>query len=208
MQILVLPSPLLGRSTYLGLAEALGGAVADIPQGVTGVQDVLASYAEQAGGADLVVPHSNAGRFTPEIVRRTGARAVYVDAALPGETDPGFVARLEHLVQDDGLLPGWTSWWSDEEVDEAVGSAMWLKVIDREQTRLPLAFFTESVPTPDTWLETTSGYLAFGTTYGSEVDRVRAAGWPVRVADGTHLHHLHDPERVASDVLALAEQLD
>ena len=208
MRILVLPSPLLGRSTYQGLADALGGSVAELPERIEGPADVLRSFTEQAEDAELVVPHSNAGRFTPEVVARTGSQAVYVDAALPDEPDPELVARLRKLVQDDGLLPGWTSWWPDEEVDEVVGSALWLEVIVREQVRVPLSFFTDPVPTPDDWIQAQSGYLAFGRTYGAEVDRVSAAGWPVRRADGGHLHHLHDPERVAADVLALARLLD
>lgn len=204
----MLPSPLLGRSTYQGLADALGGSVAELPDIIASPADVLRSFLEQAEGAELVVPHSNAGRFTPEVVARTGSRAVYVDAALPDEPDPELVARLEELVKDDGRLPGWTSWWPEEEVDEVVGSDLWREVIVREQVRLPLSFFTDPVPAPDDWIEAQSGYLAFGRTYRAEVDRVSAAGWPVRRADGGHLQHLHDPEQVAADILALARRLD
>ena len=61
----------------------------------------------------IVVPHSNAGVYVPELVmQRRVVGAVFVDAVLPPGrgyaplAPPAFLDLLREKADDDGLLPG------------------------------------------------------------------------------------------------------
>ena len=74
---------------------------------------------------------------------------------------------LESLADDDGLLPPWTQWWDDLSglfPDDATRAA-----IEAGQPRLPLSYFTATLPVPDGWASGPCAYLAFGDTYAEEV---------------------------------------
>src|SRR3954449_4687979 len=113
--LLLVPSPLLGPAAWAPVAELLDALV-------VGVDEVVEAA---AGLGDVVlVPHSNAGLYAPMLAERVGACAtVYVDAALAGDgpdaplAPPRFLDFLTGLVDDDGLLPPWTQWWEEAEVD-------------------------------------------------------------------------------------------
>lgn len=216
MHVVVVPSPLLGVAVYspFGRALTLRGydvSIADpeIPRGALGSDDggvdaLLDSLVAQCAGADLVVPHSNAGRFAPAIAERVGAAVVYVDALLPGIGDSsGFAEFIQGKVADDGLLPGWTEWWPTEDLADVV-PAEWLQVLEQAQPRLDPAFLLHDPPTPPTWYAQSGAYLALGDGYRAEADAARALGWPVRELAAGHLHLVVDPEQVAAEVNLLA----
>ena len=78
----VLVSPLLPARAYAPLAHALGrrgwGAViAAVPQALDGPDPVLAAYRDAVAShhADLVVAHSNAGRYAVAAAGAVGARS-------------------------------------------------------------------------------------------------------------------------------------
>ncbi|WP_345520837.1 hypothetical protein [Nocardioides conyzicola] len=199
MAYLFVPSPLLGPATWAPVADLLGGRVAAVGDAI-----------ETPDGEVVLVVHSNAGLHAPRLAAQLEARAtVYVDAALPGDgpdttlAPPRFLAFLETMVDDDGLLPPWTQWWGDE-VDDLFPDVETRAAVEAEQPRLPLSYFTSRVSVPTGWAERPSGYLAFGDTYAEELALARSHGWPVTVLPGRHLHQLVDPVAVAAAVADLA----
>jgi hypothetical protein len=176
------------------------------------VLETLAAAAVVAGEPIVVVPHSNAGLFAPQLATLVHVRTtVYVDAALPdlgtGEIDtalapPEFLGFLRTLADADGLLPPWTEWW-DNVADLFPDHASYAAV-EREQQRLPLSYFTSRIPVPADWTQRPAAYLAFGETYAVERSRAIEAGWPTMTMDAGHLHPLHDPPAVGAAVLELS----
>jgi hypothetical protein len=72
----------------------------------------------------VLVVHSNAGLFVPQLVTsavRPVVAGVFVDAALPvpaGETPvvpPDLLESLRGMAVD-GRLPQWTDWWAESDV--------------------------------------------------------------------------------------------
>jgi hypothetical protein len=209
----VVPSPLLGVAVYSPFGRALATRgydvrIADpevpcdpaVPVEDGGVGRLLESLVGQCHGADLLVVHSNAGRFAPAIAQRVGTAVVYVDALLPGVGDSaGFAEFVQGKVADDGLLPGWTAWWPPEDLEDVVPQE-WLRVLEQSQPRLFPAFLLNDPPAPADWGGQRAGYLALGDGYRAEAETARGLGWPVRELQAGHLHLVVDPEQVASEV--------
>ena len=156
----------------------------------------------------VLVAHSNAGLHVPALVAaRDITGAIFVDAGLPTPSGrqalapPELLEFLRGLVDQDGLLPGWTHWWDDADVDALFTSASSRREVEAEMRRLPLGYFEQSLPIPAGWDAGPGAYLAFGDTYAADRDAARARGWPVRALSGEHLHMLGAPNEVA-DVIA------
>ena len=206
MTFVLLYSPLVGPTTWRPVAERLRAAgheaaVAD-PRTV------------EADGPVVLVPHSNAGLYAPGLSDRLEVTAtIYVDAALAGDgpdialAPPAFVDHLRTLTDPDGVLPPWSQWWPQESLVGLFPDDATRATVEREQPRLPLAYFTRRIPVPAGWTTTPSAYLAFGDTYADELARARGYGWPVEVMAGRHLHQLHDPDGVTSAVLDLESRI-
>ena len=161
----------------------------------------------------VLVVHSNAGLFAPVIARDLGrpvARMIFADASVPpatGETEAAeseFVPFLRDLAGEDGRLPPWTSWWSEEDVARMLPDPRLRRVITAEQPRLPLAYYLERIPVPGGWDERPCGYLLFSEAYESQAGQARSRGWPVCTVPGQHLHQVVDPAGVAAALLELA----
>ena len=206
--LLLLPSPLLGPAAWVPVADLLGARVADVPAGA-GPDQVLAAFTRAASDlrSPVLVPHSNAGLYAPEVAERAAASAtVYVDAALPGPgawtplAPPGLVDHVSVLADADGLLPPWTQWWDD--LDGLFPDAVTRAAIEAGQPRLPLSYFTGRLPVPAGWATRPSAYVAFGDTYAEEVALATRSGWPVAVLPGRHLHQLVAPAEVAATIEA------
>jgi hypothetical protein len=160
----------------------------------------------------VLIPHSNAGLFVPQLVReRHVVATVFVDAALPpaeGSTPlapAGLFAMLETRADPDGLLPPWTQWWDEAEVNELFPSKAVQRRVEDEQPRLPLAYFRGELPVPAGWADTPAAYIAFGDTYADARRQAELWRWPVETLPGQHLHMLVAPEQVArtlTDMLA------
>lgn len=218
---LLLPSPVLGGSgTWLPVAAALRrrGHVAHaarVPAGASAPATVLGGFSWQAREQrpDVLVPHSNAGYYAPQVAAGCDAGAVvYVDAALPkGDPTPladeEMRAFLAGLADDDGVLPPWTGWWPEHQLDDVFPTDDWRRRVEAAQPRMPLSWFDGTVPVPAGWSERPSGYLAFGSTYDAELARAGGLGWPTRRMEGGHLHQIHDPEAVAAAIEQLAGEL-
>lgn len=176
---------------------------------------MLAAFTADAVRAapEVVLAHSNAGRYAAAVAP-TGAVVVYVDAALPPDAGdaggatlapPALLEALAAMTGDDGLLPPWTRWWDEDDLAPVMPDPALLQRIRVDEPRVPLSYVRSRLPAPDGWRYRPSAYLAFGRTYGEEVDRSLALGWPVEVLQGAlHLHLLLEPDEVADRVVALA----
>lgn len=129
----------------------------------------------------ILVPHSNAGSFIPALIApRNISSVVFVDAVVPVESGT-------QRIVPAALVP----------------SPATRSLIEAKQPTLPIDFLIGQLEIEAGWNETPSGYLAFGSTYAEEQSRAEAEGRPVATLDGRHLHMLIDPERVASEIIAL-----
>lgn len=214
--LLVLPSPLVGAGAYAVLAQRFRGLgvaaeVAPVPPGVTSGEQVLDAFGVVASRVhpDVVVAHSNAGLVAPMVAE--GGPVVFVDAALPppaGEfamAPVPMLGHLEELAGADGVLPPWTQWWSEDDVEPLFPDSRTRQGVEAGQPRLPLGYFRTTLAAPTGWEDGPCAYLAFGGTYAVELARARRLGWPVaEIPDALHLHFLHEPARVAREVLDLA----
>lgn len=215
---LLVPSPLLGPATWEPVAGWLRGQghaamVVELGAARATPAEVLEAVVRSADGlqAIVLVPHSNAGLYAPLLSRRLDIKAtVFVDAALPGPgpstplCPPGLLDRLRELADEKGVLPPWTQWWTEEDLEGVFPDAVSRAAVEAEQPRLPLSYFTATLPVPVGWARASCGYLAFGETYAPERALAGGLQWPVRMIDGAHLHQLHDPAAVGRAVVELA----
>lgn len=218
--LLLLPSPLLPEAAYGGLVAGLELAGADVrlASPTTGhtsdAQTLIRTWATMVGPSTTLIAHSNAGYLASSVRHRAGtdARVVFMDAALPPESGPTFLApsrfraHLSSLAGDDGFLPPWTRWWSREELDGVIPAGDF-DALDAQCPRLPVSYFDTQVPTPRGWVDRPNAYLAFGATYAQELALAQERGWPHTVAPGGHLHFLVEPVTVAELILNLVERL-
>jgi len=216
-RLLLLGSPLLGPRVWAPLADELVRrgrqvSVAQPARRVESPADVVRGFLEAVppGAPVVLVPHSNAGLYVAAVAAAVPVQGlVFVDAGLPSPllrapTAPDWLReRLADLVGPDGLLPPWTRWWPEADVDGLFPDPDTRRAVELEQPRLPLAYFDAEVPSPSGWESRRPAYLAFGQTYAEELDTARRRGWPTAVLAGEHLHVLVDPVSVADSVVRL-----
>ncbi len=160
------------------------------------------------------MPHSNAGAYVPALMtHRRVVASVFVDAVLPPRrghvplAPPAFLDVLRPKADGDGLLPVWSAWRDDADVAALFPDAHTRARVEREQQQLPLPYFEGTLPVPQGWDQPSRAYLAFGESYATERDEAARRRWPVTTLEGTHLHLLTDPDEVATELLALIDQL-
>jgi len=167
-------------------------------------------------GSLILVPHSGAGLLVPWIVDGLDPRpvaTVFVDAGLPDRRTsveiaaPALRDPLRSQVNQDGLLPPWFGWWGPGALEALVPDRRRRRSLEAEMPPIPIAYLEASVPVPARWPQVAGAYLGFGDeAYASEIRRARAWGWPVSVLENArHLHMAVEPERVAREILSLAE---
>lgn len=208
------PSPLVGPTTWAGVAEVWNGPAVILDTTGDDATDVLAAMLDGVpkGEPVTLVAHSNAGAYVPSIVdARTVESLVFVDSILPQAsggiplTSPELLEFLETLASAEGILPIWTHWWGDA-VDELFPDPETRAAIEQSEPRLPLAYFHDTLPTPHGWDARPSAYLAFGDTYEPERQAAEDRGWPTQTMPGHHLQLLADPAGVAAAIVALDQR--
>lgn len=216
-----LPSPLLGPSVWRPVARILADrgwhtAICTVPKPVLKTGDVIDAFlAALPAGRDVVlVPHSNAGVYVPElVVQRPVVAAVFVDAILPPSSGriplapSAFLDVLREKAEDDGLLPPWTSWWDEADAAALFPNAESRARVEQDQQRLPLSYFTEARDITQGWDKLPGAYLAFGDTYAADRDAAAQRGWAVRTLPAGHLRQLQDPDQVADMFHALLDEI-
>jgi hypothetical protein len=226
--IVLVHAPVLGPGSWAGVAHELSHA------GNRVVAPSLAGFADggapftprlvsrvagqvRCGDGDDVVlaVHSGAGVFVPHLVLALGggdATAVFVDAALPRQADPGTVVDAGFLpylreLAIGGVVPPWPQWWPGEDLAPLFPDEAARQAVTSQAQPLPFAFFEELVPVlPDGWPSCRAAYLAFSEPYRRQAGEAAQAGWPVRELPGEHLHMLVDPRAVAAAIMGLAGQ--
>lgn len=217
----LLGSVFLPACAFDALAGELRGRGHDVriavPRATGDAPVMLGDYRDVVSrdGSPVIVAHSNAGNFVPDLVRSTAAgAAVFMDAVLPPleggawRIVPAGLAEALAARSRDGILPPWTRWWPRADVEALLPSPAGFHALDAQAPSVPAAYLTTTLEAAAGWADGLSaGYLAFGDTYADEIARARAAGWPIgRLALG-HLGMMRRPDAVGDAIEAITEEL-
>lgn len=221
--LVLMASALLGPAAWTPVESELRSRgwdvvtapLADEADPVTPADAALAyATATPADRPVVLIPHSNAGNFVPTLIEiRNVVRVVFVDATIPVASGtqplapPELLASIESLVDEDGLLPPWTEWFQARQRAALFPDAATRFHIEAQQPQLPVSFLDAELAIEPGWNQTPASYLAFGSTYATDVDRARALGWPVLQLEGLHLHMLVDPVGVADAIIDLLDSV-
>lgn len=214
MILLLIHSPLLGRSSWMPVSE--GAASMGVPSVVPDLSGCFAAdsdwssgVADEAArlcptGADvLVVGHSGAGYYLPKVGEAIGmdrTSFAFVDAVLPpraGTLVPGeAIASLLDSHTHDGLLEPWLDWWPPSVVDQALPNPADQAAVRRDMPRVQRAIYEEAVSVPVGWHSRPIQYVQTSAAYEAEAQQASALGWQVQTIDGSHLSIVTDPGAV------------
>ena len=221
--VALLSSPLLGSAAWRPVARHLRS------MGVSVIEDSAPTESPRTPGdvAErflhmlpddrplVLVPHSNAGLYVPCLARqRDVVGYVFVDAILPpaeGGRCPiapeGLIEALAPLADAEGMLPPWTQWWSEDDLTGLYPDDHTRAEIENEAPRVSVDYVRSSIDIPTGWARYPGTYLAFGDTYAEDRRAAQARGWEVSSLNGQHLHQLHDPARVARQILRFVDKI-
>lgn len=177
---------------------------------------VGAAVAEQVGPVDpgtriILVAHSGAGALLPAIAATTGpvTGAVFVDALLPHpgrtwfDTVPQELQdRLVSLVDGD-LLPKWSDWFPPTAIAALIPHRAQREAFIAALPRMPLSYFAETAPDPQTWPPQWCAYVQYSAAYDAQAAEAARSGWSVRRIEGDHLSILTRPEEAAQIIDAI-----
>lgn len=222
VELVLLPSPLLGPATWRPVADRLcaAGWPVSIPSLATPPHtpdDVLAAWLDQIplGRAVVLVPHSNAGLYVPALVRELAvAGVVFVDAGLAPPagsvrlSPAPFFEFLSDLAGEDDVLPPWPDWWGTDSFDQLLPDPESRDAVSREAPRVPLSYFDHTMLIEPGWDSCPCAYLGFGDTYAPEQEEANGRGWQIRTLEGGHLHMLVEPDVVAATTVELMALTD
>jgi hypothetical protein len=222
-------APLVGPSTWRWVAEELTDARVVVPDLHAGAEEpAFDTYVRRIAeaiptGADVIlVGHSGAGVLLPFAAEEANAEHVtyvFADAGLPPlhgntlEEHPvmkaagiGWNGRpsFAHLVEPDGHLPPWHTWWGDDGMTRLVPDADRRAFVCRDVPRLPLTFWDQGADVPVDWASSPASYLLFSDNYRLWADAARSYGWPVEEVAGTHLELVNRPGDVAAAITRVA----
>jgi hypothetical protein len=210
-------SPLVGPSTWNWVADELrdGGDDVVVPtiarkSLLGGWNAVVSEVASQVSGTTgaVFVAHSGAGPLLPSIVEQSGAidpALIFVDAGIPlvvGETSLMPAELLEELTSlaRDGELPPWSEWFGPDTMSMLIPDATKRRRVMSDLPRLPLLYFTGSVPEVRPWPAACNGYVLLSEGYVVDANEARKRGWTVVEAMGEHLDIVTRPRAVAEAI--------
>ena len=221
---LLVHSPLVGPSSWAALAQRVAAQGADVvvpdltriaeaePPWWERLVGTAVAAADGLGSPVVVVGHSGAGAFLPEIGQglgdRLGAR-VFVDAVVPPrqgahQTPDGMEQLLDEKTVE-GTLLRWLDWWPTAAVEELLPNKSDRDVLAADMPRLPRSFYREDVPVSEGWSDRWCGYLQLSSAYDAEFEEAGNRGWPRATVDGTHLSIHTDPGRVLRAIESLLD---
>lgn len=225
LRLLLVHSPLVGRSTWGTLAEAIPEhdytvVVPDLTRSLTdgppywppqieAIRDCAASQPV------ILVGHSGAGPLLAAVARplEQVQGYLFVDAGLPHpgqswmETAPPELAGRIRTMARDGWLPPWSEWWGTEVLAELLPDPMLRESFVAECPRLPIAMFEEVHPPAPGWPDAPCAYLRLSEGYREPAARAKGLGWPVSELSLHHLAILTNADRVLDPLLGLVREL-
>ena len=132
----------------------------------------------------------------------------FVDAIFPPrrggsyqEAPPALIESLTPWADAHGLLPPWTSWWSEDDLTGLYPERTTRRRIESQAPKIPLGYLRSSVEVSLGWDRLPGRYLAFGETYTDERSDANARGWHTETMCGQHLHQLHHPGPIAERIV-------
>lgn len=174
--------------------------------------DTAVAAADGLDGPVVVIGHSGASAYLPEIGRRLGDHVrvfIFVDAVVPprhgAHQTPAGMKQLLDEKTVNGILLRWLDWWPAEAVEEMLPNAADCEVLCADMPRLPRSLFDEGIPVPDGWSDRSCTYLKLSGAYDAEFEDAGKRGWPRASVDGTHLSIHTDPDRVLSAIESLID---
>jgi hypothetical protein len=222
-------SPLVGPSTWAGVADALRTSdparrviVPDLrpaighgppfyPGLVSAVAATVAADVSPGAARPIVlVGHSRAGPILPATAVAIGQRTealLYVDSRLPVaghswfDDAPQALADQLRATVADGLVPPWHEWFGPSTLATLVPHPQSRARFLAEVPRLPIGYFGE--PLAGAAWRGPSGYLQLSPAYADASAQARALGWTVAELPTHHLAPLTSPGIVAEALLAL-----
>lgn len=219
--VVLVHAPLVGPSTWSGVAEELRARSIDVvvptlpvESGALAIFDhCVSAVAAQISSDDIVlVGHSGSGALLPFIGRQAGAsklRYVLVDANLPPASgslvlaEPWFRQMLEQRAED-GILPRWSTWWGDEVLEWMLPDPEIRAVVCADVPHLPMSYFDAVPIVPDGWSDRGGGYVLLSESYRVWSERAAEHGWPVVELLGMHLDIVNRPHEIAAAIVAVA----
>lgn len=224
---LLVHSPLVGPSSWVRFAQRVGEQDADVavpdltqiakaePPWWTRLVDTAVAAADGLDSPIVVVGHSGAGAYLPEMGQRLGDRLgalIFVDAVVPPrqgahQTPIGMKQLLDEQTIDGMLLP-WLDWWPTAAVEELLPNPTDREVVAADMPRLPRSFYDEEIPVPEGWSGRWCGYLVSSAAYDAEFQEAGNRGWPRTAIDGTHLSVYTEPDRVLRAIESLLNPFD
>lgn len=159
----------------------------------------------------VLVGHSGAGPLLPLAVAQcdlASVRYVFVDAAVPPPgsvlpTGADFRRQLDALVDADGRLPPWHTWWGPDGMAWLVPDEDRRRRVTADTPRLPRSYFDEDIVAPAGWDHEAGGFVLLSELYRPFASTAVDNGWPVVEVLGTHLELVNDPEAVARAIVRL-----
>jgi len=160
-------------------------------------------------GATTAIAHSNAGNFVPAVAAGSAVqRVVFIDAMVPPLTG-GTWCVVPRRMRDsllasatDGVLPPWTQWWPEKEVDALFPNHETYVRVDAGTPAVDTSYLSSRISAPSGWsADLDCSYVAFGATYADAAGVAAESGWPVRRLELGHLGMLQNPAMVADAVL-------
>lgn len=217
----LLHSPLVGPVTWKWVAQELrsGGDVVDVPKVdqatlSRGWSGVVSEFAEQVPGASRVVfvAHSGAGLLLPSIVERARSvepALIFVDAGIPPTEDSASLIPAEMLeelisIAADGVLPPWSDWYGPDIMQALIPDAAVRRLFIADLPRLPLSYFSGSVPPVRPWPSVENGYILLSKAYVDEASEARQRGWVVEELRGEHLDIVTRARAIADAIRRVA----
>jgi pimeloyl-ACP methyl ester carboxylesterase len=163
----------------------------------------------------VLVGHSGGGLLLPAIADAavpTVAELVFVDSGVPpktGETvfmPARFLKELEELAVG-GTLPPWSDWWGEEAMRELVPDETLRAALEREMPAVPLAYLSQSIPSPSGWDHVPCAYLLLSDGYAEAAAEARVRGWDVEKIPGAqHLDIAIKPKAVCDALTRLVDR--
>jgi hypothetical protein len=224
-RLLLVHSPLVGPATWDLVAAHLAGCGREVVvPDLTGTVAAGPPYCVRQAGViarsasgqpAILIGHSGAG----SLLAAAGTLIdqvrgyVFVDAGLPtpGQTwmetvPPELATQLRQMADDQGWLPPWPQWWSDETLTGLIPDPAARRHFAAGCPRLPLAMFDEVQPPAPQWPDAPAAYLQLSEAYEDQAARARELGWPVAERISHHLAPLTDSDLIAESLCELLGQ--